>query len=135
MEQSHEARELDTLQFHELTVADVMERVVQSAHQRTKGDVLGSMMIEGFGGVPIVHEGHRLVRLVTEFDLLAAPSAWQQFFVALWGNFILAPAPFCDSRKRSHLRRSFSCHRSRGEPTAFLPCFCLVGSALPLLYL
>ena len=72
MGQSHEARELDTLQFHELTAADVMERVVQSAHQRTKGDVLASMMIEGFGGVPIVDDGHRLVGLVTEFDLLAA---------------------------------------------------------------
>lgn len=72
MGQSHEARELDTLQFHELTAADVMERVVQRAHQRTKGDVLGSMMIERFGGVPIVDDGHRLVGLVTEFDLLAA---------------------------------------------------------------
>ena len=72
MGQSHEARELDTLQFHELTAADVMGRVIQSAHQRTKGDVLASMMIEGFGGVPIVDDGHRLVGLVTEFDLLAA---------------------------------------------------------------
>ena len=72
MGQSHEARELDTLQFHELTAADVMERVIQSAHQRTKGDVLASMMIEGFGGVPIVDDAHRLVGLVTEFDLLAA---------------------------------------------------------------
>lgn len=71
MGQSCGARELDTLQFHELTAADVMERVVQSAHQRTKGDVLASMMIEGFGGVPIVDDGHRLVGLVTEFDLLA----------------------------------------------------------------
>ena len=35
MEQSYEARALDTLQFHELTAADVMERVIQSAHQRT----------------------------------------------------------------------------------------------------
>ena len=30
------------------------------------------MMIEGFGGVPIVDDVHRLVGLVTEFDLLAA---------------------------------------------------------------
>lgn len=51
MGQSHEARELDTLQFHELTAADVMGRVIQSAYQRTKGDVLASMMIEGFGVV------------------------------------------------------------------------------------
>jgi CBS domain-containing protein len=72
MGQSHEARELDALQFHELTAADVMGRVIQSAHQRTKGDVMASMMIEGFGGVPIVDDGHRLVGLVTEFDLLAA---------------------------------------------------------------
>ena len=49
MRQSHKARELDTIQFHEVTAADVMERVIQSAHQRTKGDVLASMMIEGFG--------------------------------------------------------------------------------------
>lgn len=30
--------------------------------------------------------------------MLAAASVGQRFFVALWGNFIRPPAPFCDSR-------------------------------------
>lgn len=49
-----------------------MVQVIQSAHQRTKGDVSASMMIEGFGGEPMVDDSHRLVGIVTEFDLLSA---------------------------------------------------------------
>ena len=56
--------------FDRLRVADVMEKEVQFGHKETKGDVLASLMIEGFGGVPIVDGNQRLVGIVTEFDLL-----------------------------------------------------------------
>jgi len=36
---------------------------------------LASLMIEGFGGVPIVDGNQRLVGIVTEFDLLAVLDA------------------------------------------------------------
>lgn len=58
--------------FDHLTAASLMEEDVQCAHLQTRGDVLASLMIEGFGGVPIVDEHYRLVGIVTEFDLLAA---------------------------------------------------------------
>jgi CBS domain-containing protein len=57
--------------FDRLRVADIMEQEVQLGHEQTKGDVLASLMIEGFGGVPIVDGNQRLVGIVTEFDLLA----------------------------------------------------------------
>ncbi|MDH5775151.1 MAG: CBS domain-containing protein [Nitrospirota bacterium] len=57
--------------FDRLRVADVMEKEVQFGHEQTKGDVLASLMIEGFGGVPIVDSHQRVVGIVTEFDLLA----------------------------------------------------------------
>jgi len=56
--------------FDRLRVADVMEKEVQFGHKETKGDVLASLMIEGFGGVPIVDNNQRLIGIVTEFDLL-----------------------------------------------------------------
>ena len=58
--------------FDQLKAADLMERAVQSAHVQTKADVIASMMIEGFGGVPIIDDRRRLAGIVTEFDLLAA---------------------------------------------------------------
>lgn len=67
--------------------------------------------------------------------MLAEASVGQRFFVALWGSSIWFPAPFCDSRTRSHLRTSFSCHRSQAKSIAFVPSHCLGGSALPLLRL
>ena len=51
--------------FDHLRVADVMEKDVQFGHEQTKGDVLASLMIEGFGGVPIVDGNQRLVGIVT----------------------------------------------------------------------
>ena len=57
--------------FDRLRVADIMEQEAQFGHEQTKGDVLASLMIEGFGGVPIVDGNQRLVGIVTEFDLLA----------------------------------------------------------------
>lgn len=71
---------------------------------------------------------------ILELEMLAAASAGQRFSVALWGSFIRSPAPFCDSRKRSHLRHSFSCHRSQAESIAPFPSQCFGGAALPLLH-
>jgi CBS domain-containing protein len=58
--------------FDALTAGQLMEKDVQFGYRRTKGDVLASLMIEGFGSVPIVDGYYRLVGIVTEFDLLAA---------------------------------------------------------------
>jgi CBS domain-containing protein len=58
--------------FDRLLVADVMEPRVQFAHLDTHGDVLASLMIEGFGGVPVVDGRQRMVGIVTEFDLLSS---------------------------------------------------------------
>jgi len=55
-----------------MTVDRVMETRVQSVHLRTKGDVIASLMIEGFGAVPVVDKQRKLVGIVTEHDLLAA---------------------------------------------------------------
>ena len=59
-------------EFERLTVARFMESEVQSAHERTTADVIASMMIEGFGSVPIVDNRQRLVGIVSEYDLLAS---------------------------------------------------------------
>ena len=46
--------------------------MVQSAHLKTKGDVIASLMIEGFGAVPVVDAKDKLLGIVSEHDLLAA---------------------------------------------------------------
>lgn len=58
--------------FASMTVNKVMEKRVQSARLKTKGDVIASLMIEGFGAVPVVENGRRLAGIVSEHDLLAA---------------------------------------------------------------
>lgn len=58
--------------FDAKTVRDVMEKRVVCAYLKTKGDVLTSFMIEGFGAVPVVRNGRRLAGIVSEHDLLAA---------------------------------------------------------------
>ncbi len=58
--------------FHRLVVAQVMERQVQVAHPQTKADVIASMMIEGFGAVPVVDDQKRLIGIVSEHDLLVS---------------------------------------------------------------
>jgi len=58
--------------FSSLMVKQVMEKRVQSAHLRTKGDVIASLMIEGFGAVPIIDGKRKLAGIVSEHDLLAA---------------------------------------------------------------
>lgn len=61
-----------TKDFVFMTVKDVMEKRVQVVRLRTKGDVIASLMIEGFGAVPVVNDGRRLAGIVSEHDLLAA---------------------------------------------------------------
>jgi len=60
------------LGFSSLTVKAVMNKQVQYAHLNTKGDAIASLMIEGFGAVPVVNGGKRLAGIVSEDDLLAA---------------------------------------------------------------
>lgn len=54
------------------TVKQVMEKRVQSVRLKTKADVIASLMIEGFGAVPVVDGAKKLVGIVSEHDLLAA---------------------------------------------------------------
>jgi CBS domain-containing protein len=61
------ARDLTTV-----TAKDVMNKNVQYAQLTTKAEVIASLMIEGFGAVPIVNGGKRLAGIVSEHDLLAA---------------------------------------------------------------
>jgi CBS domain-containing protein len=55
-----------------MTVQQVMEKHVQFAHLQTKGDVIASLMIEGFGAVPVIDDKRKLAGIVSEHDLLAA---------------------------------------------------------------
>lgn len=59
-------------EFSSMTVGQVMETRVQSVHLRTKGDVIASLMIEGFGAVPVIDRRNKLIGIVSEHDLLAA---------------------------------------------------------------
>lgn len=58
--------------FDSMAVSQVMEKEVQSVRMRAKGDVIASLMIEGFGSVPVVENGRKLAGIVSEHDLLAA---------------------------------------------------------------
>jgi len=58
--------------FASMTVKQVMEKQVQCASLKTKGDVIASLMIEGFGAVPVIDGRRTLVGIVSEHDLLAA---------------------------------------------------------------
>jgi CBS domain-containing protein len=59
-------------EFGLMMVKQVMQKQVQSAHLKTKGDVIASLMIEGFGAVPVVDAKDKLLGIVSEHDLLAA---------------------------------------------------------------
>jgi CBS-domain-containing membrane protein len=60
------------IDFPSMTVKEVMETRVQSVHVRTKGDVIASLMIEGFGAVPVIDKTRTLIGIVSEHDLLGA---------------------------------------------------------------
>ena len=59
-------------EFDETTVEQIMQNQVRSAHLKTKGDVVASFMIEGFGALPVVDAKGKLLGIVSEHDLLAA---------------------------------------------------------------
>ncbi|TKB94328.1 MAG: CBS domain-containing protein [Nitrospira sp.] len=59
-------------EFDLMMVKQVMQKQVQAAHLKTKGDVIASLMIEGFGAVPVVDAEDRLLGIVSEHDLLGA---------------------------------------------------------------
>lgn len=59
-------------EFGEMLVKQVMQKRVQSVRLKTKGDVIASLMIEGFGSVPVVDAKSKLVGIVSEHDLLSA---------------------------------------------------------------
>jgi CBS domain-containing protein len=58
--------------FDLMMVKQVMQKQVQAAHLKTKGDVIASLMIEGFGAVPVVDAEDRLLGILSEHDLLGA---------------------------------------------------------------
>ncbi len=66
------ARVVKKQDFASVTVKEVMETRVQSVHIRTKGDVIASLMIEGFGAVPVIDKTRTLIGIVSEHDLLGA---------------------------------------------------------------
>ena len=58
--------------FDVMTVKQVMQKQVQAVNLKTKGDVVASLMVEGFGAVPVVDSKDKLLGIVSEHDLLAA---------------------------------------------------------------
>ncbi len=64
--------ELRDQTFTHLSIGVLMEPNVKSATKDSKAEWLASLMMEGFGSVPIVNDQKILVGIVSEFDLLAA---------------------------------------------------------------
>ena len=58
--------------FSVMMVKQVMQKQVQAVHLKTKGDVVASLIVEGFGAVPVVDAKDKLLGIVSEHDLLAA---------------------------------------------------------------
>lgn len=60
------------LDLSALTVKDVMNKRVQYARLGTKAMVIASLMMKGFGAVPVVDRARKLAGIVSEHDLLGA---------------------------------------------------------------
>src|SRR5262245_24419164 len=58
--------------FDLMIVKQVMQKQVRAVHLKTKGDVVASLMDDGFGAVPVVDSRDKLLGIVSEHDLLAA---------------------------------------------------------------
>ena len=58
--------------FGKMTVGALMEKAVQSEHKDVKAELLATLMMQGFGSVPIVDDSSHLIGIVSEFDLLNA---------------------------------------------------------------
>ena len=88
-----EARvQLRESKFGQMTVRQVMEKEVQSAHTEDVAEMVASMMMEGFGSVPIVDDANRLIGVVSEFDLLNALRKGRQLTEVRAGD-IMTPNP------------------------------------------
>lgn len=72
MPKKKQGRKKPVKDFGSMIVKQVMEKRVQFVRLKTKGDVIASLMIKGFGAVPVVDDGRRLAGIVSEHDLLAA---------------------------------------------------------------
>ena len=66
------ARIVKVKDFDSMTVSQVMETDVQYVPLKMKGDMIATLLIEGFGAVPVVENGKKLAGIVSEHDLLAA---------------------------------------------------------------
>ena len=71
--------------FGLMTVKQLMQKMVQSVHLKTKGDVIASLMIEGFGAVPV----DKLLGIVSEHDLLAAMDDGHKLGVIAAGDVMM----------------------------------------------
>ncbi len=58
--------------FGQLTVGTLMEKTVRSEEGDASAELVASLLMEGFGSIPIIDRTERLVGLVSEFDLLNA---------------------------------------------------------------
>ncbi len=58
--------------FGQLTVSTLMETTIRSEAIDASAELVASLLMEGFGSVPIVDANNRLLGIVSEFDLLNA---------------------------------------------------------------
>lgn len=78
--------------FGQVTVGQLMETNVQTAQKDSKSEILATLMMEGFGSVPIVDNDNRLVGIVSEFDLLKALRKGKKLTEVVAGD-IMTPSP------------------------------------------
>jgi CBS domain-containing protein len=98
--------------FDRLTVARFMERDVQSARPETTASQIASMMVEGFGAVPIVDKDQRLVGIVSEHDLLVSLEKGHPW-ASLSARDIMTPNP-CSVRPDTDLATLIHILRASG---------------------
>ncbi|MCA9471526.1 MAG: CBS domain-containing protein [Nitrospirales bacterium] len=56
--------------FGQITADKLMETAVRSETSEATAELIASMLMEGFGSVPIIDHDDRLLGIVSEFDLL-----------------------------------------------------------------
>jgi CBS domain-containing protein len=79
--------------FERLTVERFMETDVQYVHATTRASVIATMMVEGFGSMPVVDDRQRLIGVVSEYDLLASLKRGHKWSDVKAGD-IMAPNPY-----------------------------------------
>ena len=82
------AKAVKSKEFGTMLVKQVMKKQVQSARLTTKGDVMASLMIEGFGSVPVVDGQRKLAGVVSEHDLLVALDEGHQLGAVTAGDIM-----------------------------------------------